>query len=86
MNAPIQALIKLGVIPPVSFPADSRYHGSPTLTYVTPGGRPSPISPGAFCRSPARRTFQRSPSIPSGKATGSIFSQRNIWAIRSCSG
>jgi hypothetical protein len=38
MNAPIQALIKLGVIPPVSFPADSRYHGSPTLTYVTPGG------------------------------------------------
>ena len=40
MNAPIQTLIELGVIPPVSFPADSRYHGSPTLTYVTPGGRP----------------------------------------------
>jgi hypothetical protein len=39
MNDPITALIKLGVIPPVSFPPDSRYHGSATLTYVTPTGQ-----------------------------------------------
>jgi nucleoid-associated protein YgaU len=36
MNNPVQALIRLGVIPPVSFPTDSRYHGSATLTCVTP--------------------------------------------------
>ena len=36
MNDPVQSLIRLGVIPPVSFPTDSRYHGSATLTYVTP--------------------------------------------------
>lgn len=38
MNDPVRALIQLGVIPPVSFPADSRNYGSATLTYVTPGG------------------------------------------------
>ena len=27
MNYPLQALIKLGVIPPVTFPTDSRYYG-----------------------------------------------------------
>jgi nucleoid-associated protein YgaU len=39
MNAPIAALLRLGVIPPVSFPADSRYQGSATLTYTTRDGR-----------------------------------------------
>lgn len=38
MNDPIASLLKLGVIPPVSFPTDSRYYGSATLTYVTPAG------------------------------------------------
>jgi nucleoid-associated protein YgaU len=39
MNSPIAALLRLGVIPPTSFPTDSRYHGSATLTYTTPDGR-----------------------------------------------
>jgi hypothetical protein len=36
MKSPLQALIQMGVIPPVTFPTDSRYYGSSTLTYVTP--------------------------------------------------
>ena len=31
MNYPLQALMQLGVIPPVTFPTDSRYYGSGTL-------------------------------------------------------
>lgn len=38
MKSPLQALIQLGVVPPVTFPADSRYYGSSTLTYVTRTG------------------------------------------------
>jgi nucleoid-associated protein YgaU len=38
MKSPLQALVDLGVVPPVTFPADSRYYGSGTLTYVTPTG------------------------------------------------
>ena len=36
MNYPLQSLINLGVIPPVTFPTDSRYYGSGTLQYTTP--------------------------------------------------
>ena len=39
MKDPLDALIRLGVIPPVTFPTDSRYFGSATLTYTTPDGR-----------------------------------------------
>lgn len=39
MKDPIQALIQRGVIPPVSFPTDSRYYGSSTLTYTTADGQ-----------------------------------------------
>jgi len=38
MNSPLQALIQLGVVPPVNFPTDSRYHGPATLQYTTPDG------------------------------------------------
>jgi len=38
MNYPLQALLKLGVIPSVNFPTDSRYHGSSTLHYTAPNG------------------------------------------------
>jgi len=38
MNYPLQALIQMGVVPAVTFPADSRYYGSSTLTYTTPTG------------------------------------------------
>lgn len=39
MNYPLQTLINLGVIPPVTFPTDSRYYGSSTLQYTTPTGQ-----------------------------------------------
>jgi hypothetical protein len=39
MNYPLQSLINLGVIPPVTFPTDSRYYGSRTLQYTTPNGQ-----------------------------------------------
>jgi nucleoid-associated protein YgaU len=39
MKSPLQALIQLGVVPTVTFPTDSRYYGSGTLTYVTPIGQ-----------------------------------------------
>lgn len=39
MNYPLQALIQMGAVPAVTFPADSRYHGSSTLLYVTPSGQ-----------------------------------------------
>ena len=38
MNYPLQALIQMGVVPTVTFPTDSRYYGTSTLTYVTPDG------------------------------------------------
>jgi hypothetical protein len=39
MNYPLQQLIQMGLVPPVNFPPDSRYYGSPTLTYTAPSGR-----------------------------------------------
>jgi hypothetical protein len=38
LKSPLQALIQMGIVPKVTFPADSRYYGSGTLTYVTPAG------------------------------------------------
>ena len=38
MTSPLQALIQMGMVPTVTFPTDSRYYGSKTLTYVTPAG------------------------------------------------
>lgn len=38
MKSPLQALIEMGVVPPVTFPTDSRYYGSRTLTYITAAG------------------------------------------------
>lgn len=39
MNYPLQTLIQMGLVPPVNFPADSRYYGSRTLTYTAPNGQ-----------------------------------------------
>lgn len=39
MRSPLQSLIQMGVVPPVTFPTDSRYYGSATLTYTTPTGQ-----------------------------------------------
>jgi nucleoid-associated protein YgaU len=38
MNNPLHALMQMGVVPAVTFPADSRYYGSSTLTYTAPTG------------------------------------------------
>ena len=39
MNYPLQALIAMGAVPPVTFPTDSRYYGSATLQYTAPNGQ-----------------------------------------------
>ena len=39
MNYPLQTLIQMGVVPPVTFPTDSRYYGSSTLTYTASNGQ-----------------------------------------------
>lgn len=39
MNYPLQALLKMGVIPPVAFPTDSRYYAFSTLSCTTPNGQ-----------------------------------------------
>jgi hypothetical protein len=39
MKTPLQQLIQMGVVPPVTFPTNSRYYGSGTLTYITPTGQ-----------------------------------------------
>lgn len=38
MSSPLHAFLQLGLVPPVTFPADSRYYGFSTLTYTTPAG------------------------------------------------
>jgi hypothetical protein len=40
MSVPLQAFIQLQVLPPVTFPTDSRYYNSATLTYTPPNGPP----------------------------------------------
>jgi nucleoid-associated protein YgaU len=39
MSSPLAAFIQLGLIPPVTFPTDSRYYRYSTLTYTAPGGQ-----------------------------------------------
>jgi len=39
MKSPLQALIETGAVLSVSFPTNSRYYGSRTLTYVMPCGQ-----------------------------------------------
>jgi hypothetical protein len=39
VNSPLQNLIKLGVVPQVTYPTNSRYYGLGTLTFVGPDGR-----------------------------------------------
>jgi nucleoid-associated protein YgaU len=42
VNYPLQAMMQLGVIPPVTFPADSRYYGFGVRQYTAPGGQVIP--------------------------------------------
>jgi hypothetical protein len=39
MSSPLAAFLQLGLVPPVSFPTDSRYYGSAILTFTTPAGQ-----------------------------------------------
>lgn len=38
MNYPLQAMVQLGVIPPVTFPIDSRYYAFGVQQYIGPTG------------------------------------------------
>ncbi len=42
MNYPLQAMMRLGVVPQVTFPTDSRYYGSSVLQYTAPNGQVVP--------------------------------------------
>jgi nucleoid-associated protein YgaU len=42
MNYPLQAMVQLGVIPPVTYPPDSRYHAYGVQQYVAPDGQSYP--------------------------------------------
>jgi len=57
MINPLQALFKLGVIPPVTFPADSRYYGFATLSYTTPDGQSVTYLARRFVPQPGAPTF-----------------------------
>jgi nucleoid-associated protein YgaU len=39
MRSPLRALIAMGAVPSVTFPTDSRYYGSATLSHNAPGGQ-----------------------------------------------
>jgi hypothetical protein len=42
MQYPLAAMVRLGVIPPVTFPTDSRYYGYSVLQYAAPSGQAIP--------------------------------------------
>jgi nucleoid-associated protein YgaU len=42
MNYPLAAMVQLGVVPPVTFPTDSRYYGYGVLQYAAPNGQTIP--------------------------------------------
>jgi hypothetical protein len=42
MNYPLAAMVNLGVVPPVTFPTDSRYHGFGVQQYIAPNGQVIP--------------------------------------------
>ena len=39
MTNPLKAMLRSGVVPPVTFPPDSRYYGSATVSYTGPNGQ-----------------------------------------------
>jgi hypothetical protein len=57
MNNPLQALIKMGVVPAVTFPTDSRYYGFSTLSYTGPNGQSFTYLARRFVPQPGRRNF-----------------------------
>lgn len=57
MNYPLQSLINLGVIPPVTFPPDSRYCGIGTLQYSAPNGQTIPYLARRFVPQPGAPNY-----------------------------
>ena len=39
MTSPLTAFVQLGLVPPVTFPTDSRYYGFGVLYYTAPNGQ-----------------------------------------------
>ena len=39
MNYPLMAMVQLGIVPPVTFPTDSRYYGFGVQYYSAPNGQ-----------------------------------------------
>jgi hypothetical protein len=54
---PLQALISKGVIPSVSYPANSRYYGFSTLEYVSPEGSTTTYLARRFVPQPGAPNF-----------------------------
>jgi hypothetical protein len=59
MKYPLQALLKMGVIPPVAFPTDSRYYGSSTLCYTAANGQSITYLSRRFVPQPGAANFSR---------------------------
>jgi nucleoid-associated protein YgaU len=49
--------MKIGVVPQVNFPTDSRYYGSSTLTYIAPDGQTITYLPRRFVPQPGPPNF-----------------------------
>ena len=60
MSSPLTAFLQLGLVPPVSFPTDSRYYGFSTLTFTTPSSQSGPAQSVSYL---ARR-FVPQPGTP----------------------
>lgn len=57
MNDPLQSLVRLGVVPAVAFPADSRYYRFTTLQWTGPDGTPITYLARRFVPQPAAPAF-----------------------------
>ena len=74
---PLQALIKMGVVPTVSFPADSRYYGTTTLQYTTPDGEVITYLARRFVPQPGRQISRPLRTHTVATVTGSTLSPPN---------
>jgi nucleoid-associated protein YgaU len=57
MTYPLQAMMQLGVVPPVTFPTDSRYYGYGVLQYTAPDGSLVPYLQRRIVPQPGSATY-----------------------------
>ena len=57
MTNPLKAMIQMGVVPAVTFPTDSRYYASKTLSYNAPNGQPITYLARRFVPQPGAQNF-----------------------------